>query len=135
MGSFLTMTGSKSNHMHIWPCIFYDLLWNMVFYPTSQVFSIPEPWQGNRNHTTCWIKIIHHCKSWEILFITYLFYILLNPRYTCDKLPQYAYINVCITTTCCNAISWTAYNYNNARKMDTIFANQGFPVHFAPHYG
>jgi hypothetical protein len=49
----------------------------LIFYPTRCVFSIPEPWRGVRKHTTSWIKIISHHKTWEILFITYL------PPHTC----------------------------------------------------
>jgi hypothetical protein len=40
------------------------------------VFSNPEPWRGDRKHTS-WIKIISHHKTWGILFITYL------PPHTC----------------------------------------------------
>jgi hypothetical protein len=38
----------------------------------SRVFSIPEPWRGDRKRTTRWIKIISNHKPWEILFITYI---------------------------------------------------------------
>ena len=51
----------------------YDLPWFVVvydFYPTSCVFSIPKPWQGDRKDTSSWIKIICNLKLWEILFIT-----------------------------------------------------------------
>ena len=54
-----------------------DLPWFGVaydFYPTSCVFFIPEPWRGDRKHSTSWIKIIANPKPWEILFITYLIF-------------------------------------------------------------
>jgi hypothetical protein len=38
------------------------------FYPTSCLFSIPEPWRGDRKHTTSWIKIISHHKTWSPRF-------------------------------------------------------------------
>jgi hypothetical protein len=47
------------------------------FYPTNFVFSVPEPWRGDKKHTTSWIKIISHHKPREILFITYI------PPHTC----------------------------------------------------
>ena len=33
------------------------------FYPTSYVYSIPEPWRGDRKHMTRWIKIISTHKA------------------------------------------------------------------------
>jgi hypothetical protein len=44
------------------------------FYPTSCVFSIPEPWRGDRNHTTGWIKIISHHKTCMIDSFHYILY-------------------------------------------------------------
>lgn len=34
------------------------------------VFFNLQLWRRERKHTTRWIKIIYHCKLWEILFIT-----------------------------------------------------------------
>jgi hypothetical protein len=52
----------------------YTIYWYRIshvlwydFYPTSCVFSIPEPWPGDRNHTS-WIKIISHHKTWSLDF-------------------------------------------------------------------
>jgi hypothetical protein len=41
----------------------------IIFYPTRCVISIPSPRLRDRKHTTLWIKIISHHKTWEILYI------------------------------------------------------------------
>ena len=51
--------------------------WICDFHPTSCVFSTPEPWRGNRKHSTSWIKVICNPKPLEILIITYLNDVLL----------------------------------------------------------
>ena len=65
-------------HVHIVSPIVSGCIYD--FYPTSCVFFIPEPWRGDRKHSTSWIKIIANPKPWEILFITYLIFLLTTVR-------------------------------------------------------
>jgi hypothetical protein len=64
----------NSNCTNIGSSMVCDVIW---FLSNELCVSIPEPWRGDRKHTTSCIKIILHHKAWEILFITYL------PSHTC----------------------------------------------------
>lgn len=67
--------------MYIGSLMMFDGIW---FYPTSCVYFIPKPSQGDTIHTKSWIKIEYHHKSLEILYISHVLpRILLNPNRLC----------------------------------------------------
>jgi hypothetical protein len=58
--------------------MFCDVIWFFI----NWVFSFPEPWRVDRKHTTSFIKVISYHKIQNILFITYLLFIVTFIRRT-----------------------------------------------------
>lgn len=69
------------------------------FYPTSCVYFIPKPSQGDTIHTKSWIKIEYHHKSLEILYISHVLPRILSNRNLLCKTDIYETHNTSTCTT------------------------------------
>ena len=68
------------------------------------MYSIPEPWRGDRKHASSWIKIIYNHKPWVILFITlqhhFYLYITFQMPFRCKSSYLHHFNSKCVIIHC-----------------------------------